>query len=137
MKEVLMRCGIWLAAALLIGVTAAAQEARGGEGFLGTWSGTWDGAGTGGFELTLEKDKEGVLTCRVSVTGEPAYKATCKTVTFDAKKMTAKYDFPPDERAEVILEATFEEKTAKGTWALREKGTGNEAAAGGWAVSRK
>ena len=107
------------------------------DSFLGTWSGTWDGAGTGGFELILEKVKDDALGCRVTVGGEPAYKATCKSVSFDGKKMTAKYDFPPDERAEVILEAAFEGTTAKGSWSLREKATGNEVAAGGWAVSRK
>ena len=107
-----------------------------GAAYVGTWNGTWDGAGTGGFELTIEKQND-ALSCRVAVTGEPAYKATCKSLSFDGGKMTAKYDFPPDERAEVTLEAAFEEKTAKGTWALREKGTGNEVAAGGWAVTRK
>ena len=114
---------------------AAIQGTTPGAAYVGTWSGTWDGAGTGGFEITIEKQNDG-LSCRVSVTGEPAYKATCKSLSFDGGKMTAKYDFPPDERAEVILDATFEDKTAKGTWSLREKG-GSEVAAGGWAVTRK
>ena len=74
----------------------------------GTWTGTWDGAGTGGFELTLEKGKDGKLAGQVSVTGEPTYKATLKTLKIEGQKMNASYDFPPDESAEVTLTAIFE-----------------------------
>jgi hypothetical protein len=129
--------------AALAAITAAAQGGGGaaapGEQFVGTWSGTWDGAGSGGgFELTLEKDKDkNVVTGRVSVTGEPTYKATFTSLSFDGTKMTAKYDFPADERAEVLLSAAFDGKTAKGTWSLREKGTTTEAASGGWTVTQK
>jgi hypothetical protein len=117
-------------------VAAAVQDSAPGDRFVGTWTGTWDGAGTGGFELTIEKGKS-ALTCTVAVTGDPAYKATCKSLAFDGRKMAAKYDFPPDERAEVQLAASFEDKTATGTWSLRDKATNNEAATGGWTVSRK
>lgn len=123
--------------------TLAPSAQRGGEStdagqFIGVWSGTWDGAGSGGgFELTLERGKDDALAARVSVTGEPTYKATLKTVSFDGKKMSGKYDFPPDESGEVILTATFEEKTATGTWSLREKATSNEVASGNWKVSKK
>ena len=51
--------------------------------------------------------------------------------------MTAQDDFPPDERAEVILTAIFEGNKATGAWSLREAATGTEVAAGGWSVSRK
>jgi hypothetical protein len=117
-------------------LAAAVQDSASGERFVGTWLGTWDGAGTGGFELTIEKDKSG-LTCKVAVSGDPAYKATCKALAFDGTKMTARYDFPPDERAEVQLAASFEDKKATGTWSLREKASNNEVATGGWTVSRK
>ena len=102
----------------------------------GTWSGTWDGAGTGGFELTIEKDKDGKLGGQVSVTGEPTYKATLKTLTIESQKMNATYDFPPDESVEVTLTATFDGNTAKGTWAAIQKG-GGELASGTWAVAKK
>ena len=94
-------------------------------------------AGSGGFELTLEKGKEGALAGAVSITGEPTYKAALKTVAFDGAKMTAKYDFPPDEAAEVVLAATFEGSSANGTWTVREKASGNEAFSGSWTVKRK
>lgn len=121
-------------------VTAAAPQTSGTgpEQYAGVWSGTWDGAGGGGgFELTIEKPKDGPLTGRVSVTGEPTYKATLKTLSFDGKKMTATYDFPPDEAADVLLTATFDDKSVTGTWSLREKASGTEVASGGWKVSRK
>jgi hypothetical protein len=132
---------IWFFVGIVGAVCSAAQ--RGAEGpsrgdqFVGTWTGTWEGAGSGGFELTLDKATEGTLGGRVSVTGDPTYKATLKTVSFDGAKMDAKYDFPPDDRAEVVLAATFDGKNAKGTWIVREKSSGNEVASGTWNVTRK
>lgn len=120
---------------------AAHREFEGsapGEEFVGVWSGSWEGSGSsGGFEVTLEKSKDGPVIGRVSVTGEPTYKADFKALSFDGKKMTAKYDFPPSELAEVALTATFDGNTAKGTWSLRAKADGTEAVAGTWTVSKK
>jgi hypothetical protein len=108
------------------------------ESLVGTWAGSWEGAGSGGgFELTLEKAKDGPVTGKVSVTGEPTYKADCKSLAFDGKKMTAKYDFTPDESAEVALTASFEGNKATGTWSLRAKAGGDEVASGTWTVTRK
>jgi hypothetical protein len=70
-----------------------ADGASTAQDYLGTWTGSWEGGGgTGGLEITLEKGEAG-LGGRVSVTGEPTYKATLRTVAFDGPKMTAKYDF--------------------------------------------
>ena len=105
--------------------------------FLGTWSGSWEGMGqSGGFDLTLEKGKDGGAG-RVAVTGEPTYNATFKTMSFEGKKMTAVYDFPPDEQAEVVLVAAFEGDSASGTWALRAKQDKTEVASGTWKVKKK
>jgi hypothetical protein len=105
--------------------------------FVGKWSGTWDGAGSGGgFELTLEQVKDAPLTGKVAVTGEPAYTATLKSVTFDGKKMKASYDFTPDEAAEVLLAASFDGNKATGTWTLRAKAGEAEVASGSWTVTR-
>ena len=73
----------------------------------------------------------------VSVTGEPTYKATLGTVSFDGPKMTAKYDFPAAENIEVVLEAKFDGNTATGTWTAREKPNGGDVASGTWTVTRK
>jgi hypothetical protein len=134
------RCCVWLWLIVCGAIASAAQrppEGSSAEPFVGTWTGTWEGAGsTGGFELTLEKGKDGPLTGRVSVTG-PDYKATLKTLSFDGKKMTASYDFPPDPSGEVMLTAVFDGETAKGAWSVREKSTGNEVVTGTWTVTRK
>ena len=129
----IVQMSLWL---VLLAVTCAAAQ-RTDEDLLGTWSGTWEGAGSGGFELTLEKSKDGPMTGRVSVTGEPTYKATFTTLTIDGRKMSATYDFPPDEGAEVVLAATFDDKKADGTWQVREKANGNVAFRGTWTVTKK
>lgn len=110
-----------------------------GEEFVGVWSGSWEGAGgSGGFELTLEKSKDTGVVGKVSVTGEPTYKASFKALSFDGKKMNAKYDFPPNEaEAEVVLVATFDDTSAKGTWSLRAKADNTQVAAGTWSVAKK
>jgi hypothetical protein len=134
------RCVVWLWLIIFGAICSAAQRGTQGsasEQFLGTWSGTWDGAGTGGFELTLEKGKDDTVNGRVSVTGEPTYRATFKALSFDGKKMSATYDFPPDAGGEVVLAASFDGNTATGTWSLRDKASGNEVAQGGWTVTRK
>lgn len=128
---------------VLAGLVAIAEQRGGesaaGEPFVGTWSGTWEGSGSpgGGFELTLEKGKDGAIGGQVSVTGEPTYKTRLGTVSFDGAKMTAKYDFPPDENVGVALEARFDGSRATGTWAAREKASGNELASGTWTVTKK
>lgn len=135
------RCIVWLWLVLLGAVGSAAQRgdaAPAGEPFVGTWTGTWEGAGsTGGFELTLEKDKSNAIAGRVSVTGDPAYKAMFKQLSFDGKKMSASYDFPPEPAGEVRLGCAFDGETATGTWSLFEKASGNEVASGTWTVKRK
>ena len=132
-SSLLRRISVCLPLLMLTAVWLGAQEPT---SYIGTWTGSWDGAGTGGFELTLEKGKDSALTGRVSVTGEPTYKATLKTVSFDAAKMTATYDFPPDESLEILLIATFEGNTAKGTWSARGKNGGNELISGTWEVTK-
>ncbi len=135
------RCGVlaWLFVfgALCSAAQRGSEGASSGEPFVGTWPGTWEGAGsTGSFEVTFEKGKDGAVTGKVSVT-QPDYKATFKTLSFDGKKMTATYDFPPDPSGEVSLTGVFEAETAKGTWSIREKSTKNEAMTGTWTVARK
>src|SRR5918993_4175616 len=90
---------------------------------VGTWTGTWEGAGAGGgFELTLKQVNDGPLTGRVAVTGEPAYKAVLKSVTFDGKKLTATYDFPADESMGISIAATADGNKLTGTWGVVAKG---------------
>jgi hypothetical protein len=105
---------------------------------LGTWSGTWESSGvSGSFALTLAKTEGGALGGKVAVGGEPAYEAVLSSVSIEGNKLSAKYDFTPDPRAEVVLTATIEGQTAKGSWSVREKGSGTEAVSGTWTVTRK
>jgi hypothetical protein len=115
-----------------------ARQAAGADQYAGMWSGTYDGGGTGQFEMTLVKAQDGAMTGKVDVTTEGGnYSADLKSVAFEGAKMTAKYDFPLDPSAEVIMTATFEGSTAKGTWSLRPKGQPDELASGGIAVTKK
>ena len=128
---------LWLCV-LILGATVAAVRQAGDVDRTGTWTGTWEGGGgTGGFELTLEKPKAGPLAGRVSVTGEPTYQATLKTVTIDGNKLNATYDFPAAEGAEVVLAGEFEGSACQGSWRLREKASGNAAFEGTRSVAKK
>jgi hypothetical protein len=135
--------GVWLLLFLFTGICLAAQrgpeKSSSGEEFVGVWSGSWQAtSSSGGFELTLEKNTDGGLAGRVSVTGEPTYKASFKALSFDGNKMNAKYDFPPSSAdAEIWLAATFDGNKANGTWSLRVKADGSEVAAGTWSVTKK
>jgi hypothetical protein len=126
--------------ALALGVSLGAQ-ASSGEKYIGAWTGTWDGAGSGTFEMTLDKATDathGSLTGRVEVgTDGGNYNAAFRTLAFDGPKMTARYDFPLDPSAEIVVTATFEDTAAKGTWAMRPKGQEGDLAAGTFAVTRK
>ena len=101
------------------------------------WAGTYDGTGSGSFEMALAKGADGAMTGKVTVNGDAPYSADFKSVAFEGAKMTAKYDFPLDPSAEVIMTATFEGNGAKGTWSLRPKGQPDELASGGIAVTKK
>ena len=122
----------WLVALLLSTAIAGVSAQKGSvpDDLAGTWTGTWDGAGSGGFELVLEKGKEGPAAGRVTVTGEPAYEATFAALKFDGKKMSATYDFPPETSMEIALDAVFDGSACKGTWVARAKANGEQFAAG-------
>ena len=143
------RLSVWLFVVIFGALASAAQRGEGpppGEQFVGTWTGTWEGAGSsGGIELTLEKGKDGELTGGVTTTGDPAYTATFKTLKFDACIVFAYFffwtihdDFPPDPTAaEVMVDATFEGNKAAGGWSVADKTGGSQVASGTWSVSRK
>ena len=131
---------VWLTlmlAACGVGAGVRAEQASSGDPYVGTWGGTYDGAGTGTMELILDK-KEGAITGKVSAATDGGnYTADLKGITFEGPKMSAKYDFPLDPSAEVVVTATFDGSTAKGTWSLRPKGQTDEIAGGGISVTKK
>ena len=135
------RYGMWMLGLVFTALCAAmppSAQTSADEKVIGTWAGTWEGAGgSGNLEVTLQKPKDGALGGMVSVLGEPAYKATFKTLSLDGGKMTATYDYPIEPNVEVVLAATFQEKECTGTWSAREKGSNNEVATGTWKAARK
>jgi hypothetical protein len=136
-----MRMRMLLAVVAACTIAAAGTSARQmtkADDHVGSWAGTWDGAGSGDFELTIDKTREGKATGRVAVTTEGGnYTADLTAIAFNGTKMTGKYDFPLDAGSEVILAATFEGTAAKGTWSLRPKGQETEVAGGTWTVKKK
>jgi hypothetical protein len=135
-----VRSFVWVLALFFCAALAgsAATTEQSDADYAGQWTGTWDGSGSGNFELTLEKAKDGGIAGKVAVTTEQGnYTADLKSVSFAANKMTASYDFPLDPSAEVALAATFEAAKAAGTWSLRPKGGGAEMVGGSFTVSKK
>jgi hypothetical protein len=120
-----------------VGISSAADS--GGKEYVGTWVGTWEGAGGAGrFELTLAAGADGKVTGGVSVgqdTGD--YVAKFVSVSFEGNKLTARYSYTPDEQADIAVTATFEGKNAKGAWNMVPKGQETAMASGTWTVTKK
>ena len=106
--------------------------------YVGTWSGTWEGGGTGRFDLTIERDASGALSGGVSVgTDQGDYTAKFKELSFDGQNMKARYEFPLDSQADVMVAGSFNGGAAEGTWSLVAKGGDQSFAGGTWKVARK
>ncbi len=130
----LMLAGI--CAALQFGLAVAAE----GDQYVGTWKGTWEGAGAGGrFDLTFARGSDGKLAASVSVgTDMGDYNAKFSKMTLTGDKLAGAYDYPPDPQGEVIVTGSFDPKNATGTWSLGAKGQpGGQAIAGTWKVSKQ
>src|SRR5579864_2387041 len=71
------------------GVASAAE----GDQVVGTWKGTWEGAGAGGrFDLTFSRGSDGKLAASVSVgTDMGDYNAKFSTVTLTGDKLAGAY----------------------------------------------
>jgi len=131
---VAMMAIIWAAGQL--GVASAADSDQ----YLGTWKGTWEGAGAGGrFDLTFAKGSDGKLIASVSVGSDMGdYNAKFSTVTVTGDKLAGLYDYPPDPQGEVTIAGSFEPTNAIGTWSLGAKGKpGGQAIAGTWKVKKQ
>jgi hypothetical protein len=123
-------------AALQFGLAVAAE----GDQYVGTWKGTWEGAGAGGrFDLTFARGSDGKLAASVSVgTDMGDYNAKFSKMTLTGDKLAGAYDYPPDPQGEVIVTGSFDPKNATGTWSLGAKGQpGGQAIAGTWKVSKQ
>jgi hypothetical protein len=119
-------------------VLAVGVHAAGNAGFLGSWSGNWEGGGAGGsFDLTITQTGD-TLGGKVDVgqdTGD--YSSNFTTASLEGGKFKAKYDYPPEPQAEIVLEGTFEASNGSGTWTMVQKGGSDGFAAGSWTVKKK
>ena len=123
---------------LMFAAFGLSAQARQAADPAGTWTGTWEGAGgNGGIEIVLEKGKDGALGGRVSVTGEPTYNATLRTVTVEGQKISWTYDFPVDESIEIRMAAAIDGRSMKGNWSARPKAGGDEIVSGTLAAEKK
>jgi hypothetical protein len=131
-----MRRWVTAATLALLGALAFAQADI--SAFVGTWNGNWEGGGTGRFDLTIEKGSDGQPTGGVSVgTDQGDYTAKFKQLSFEGNNMQARYEFPPDPQADIVVTGTFNGGAAEGAWSLVQK-DGDQAFAGGtWKVARK
>ena len=128
--------------ALLAVVGLAGQAQAGsdkkGDGFVGTWSGTWTGGSEGSFEMTISKGTDGKLGGSITpspVSGE-TYTSSFRTVEVEDKTLKATFD-SPDGAAEASITGTLDGATAKGTYSLKEKSQGTVVETGTWSVKKK
>jgi hypothetical protein len=131
---------IVLVASLWIGIGLHAADAVDGQQYVGSWGGTWEGAGSSGrFDMTFAIGADGKLGGGVSVgTDQGDYTAKFSKLSFDGSKMTATYDYPLDAQGEVSVTGNFDAKAATGTWGLGAKGqTGQSFADGTWKIAKK
>jgi hypothetical protein len=128
------------AAALWVGVQIHAAAALDGQQYVGGWTGTWEGGGSGRFDMTLELGADGKFGGGVAVgTDQGDYTAKFSKLSFAGNKMTATYDYPLDTQGEVSIEGTFDAKSATGTWGLGAKGQSQTQAmaSGTWKIAKK
>jgi hypothetical protein len=131
---------IALLASLWIGIQLHAADAVDGQEYVGSWRGSWEGGGgSGRFDLTLTLGTDGKLGGAVAVgTDQGDYTAKFSKLSFDGNKMTGTYDYPLDAQGEISITASFDAKSATGTWALGAKGQpGQSLADGTWKTDRK
>jgi opacity protein-like surface antigen len=133
MKSSRMKTG-WIALLSCLAVAAAVHAAD----VVGAWVGNWEGGGAGGtFNITLSKNGD-ALAGKVDVgqdTGD--YSAPFTSASLDGAKFKARYDYPPEPQAEIVLEGTFEGANASGSWSMVQKGGSDSFAAGTWTVKKK
>jgi hypothetical protein len=129
-----------LLASLWFGAQIRAAATVDGQQYIGAWTGTWEGGGTGRFDMTLQAGGDGQIGGGVAVgTDQGDYTAKFSKLVFSGSKLTATYDYPLDAQGEVSIEGTFDGKSANGTWALGAKGqsSAQPMITGTWKIDKK
>ena len=128
---------------LLVGCFSYARQAETGKtagdgSVAGTWSGSWQGANTGTFEMTITKGADGKLGG--SLTAKPAdgdgYTTKFKSVDVTGGKLTVKVE-DPDGEVEITIEGMLDPTAMKGSFSVRSKAQGEQVDGGTWQAKRK
>ncbi|MEJ7616740.1 MAG: hypothetical protein WKF30_07175 [Pyrinomonadaceae bacterium] len=103
----------------------------------GTWAGTFEGDGTGKFEMSFSTAADGKESGRLSVTPDQGdgYSVDFKTLSFDGSKMNASYT-SPESSDEIMMEGVLDDAAGfSGKWALGPMGS--PTATGTWKAIKK
>ena len=65
------------------------------------------------------------------------YSATFSTTSLTDGKFMARYDYPPEPQAEIVLDGKIEGAKASDTWTMVQKGGSDAFASGTWTVEKK
>ena len=114
-----------------------AADSTEGRQFVGAWTGTWEGGGSGKFNMKFEQGGDGAVRGSVAVgTDGGDYSATFATLSFTGGKMSGRYEYPLDTQGEIIIEGDFDPAKGSGVWKLVQKGGNEPFISGTWAVKK-
>ena len=134
----------WLTAAaiVVIGTVAVsvllhAAQPTAGEQFLGDWPGTWEGIGSGRFDLSFARSGARIIGSIAVDSGEGSYTVALQDLSFEGSKMSARYPYPFAEREDIVIAGDFGDAAAAGTWSLQQQDDRNVLYAGKWRVRKR
>ena len=120
-----------------IGAAPSSQTAE--DNVIGAWSGTWDGASTGKYTMSIARDDAKKLGGTIQTVPDEGggYTATFKSVVVDGATVTISYDSPAGDATEIQLVATIDGATIKGSWKAMDPASNTVSASGNFIGSRK
>jgi hypothetical protein len=120
-----------------IGAVPSLQTAE--DKVIGTWSGTWDGASTGKYTMSIARDDAKNLSGTIQTVPDEGggYTATFKSVVVDGDTVRISYDSPAGDATEIQLVATTDEANIKGSWKAVDPSSNTVSASGNFIGSKK
>lgn len=106
---------------------------------IGTWTGTWDGASTGKYTMSIARDDAKQLGGTIQTVPDEGggYTATFKSVVVSGDTVTITYDSPAGDAGEIQLEATTDGANIKGSWKAVDRSSNAVSASGNFVGSKK
>jgi hypothetical protein len=128
-----------LALTVAVSSTHARSASSDDDRWIGTWSGTYGGDGTGKYTMVLSRgaDKKIGGTVETMPDGGSGYTATFKSVVVDGASVKMAYDDPGNSGIEVQLEATVDGGSLTGTWKSVDTGAKTVVASGTFTGSKR